>query len=518
VRHWTIWIFAAALVGAAVIRVPRLDRPLDGSEVDYVLAARRGFLTNYFDLGTRPVWAYVEAGLAAAGLAGDGPGQDLDLWRRDSEANDIAAYRHYHPPLFIYSLHAIERLAGYSDATVRLVPLAFSLATIATLYLGCLLLIPVRGAQVGLVAAAILSMLSLHVATAADIGWHVAYTCLASVALFAMAYLVTRPSLHALVAAVVTTTLAFMTLEHAVFLYVTLAIVLLVTDNPWLRVSRSGVSAHRHLLLAAGAGLVTMLVVWPASLVKLSMVKNLGVHAYYARTLDLSPRFYDVYLVLLDRDPVLIGLAAVTTILTVMRRSRLPRALLPFALYPLVMCLIQIGNQNLKPLYFVSLLPSLALLSAVWLVDTASDARPRVRWAGRVGAAAVAVALMFDVQQALRTPRRSNANRELMNRLARVEDMAGANVLTWPAGSHTAQMLHFYLPDTRFVRVIDEPQSVRAAAAAVRRGTFRFVVVDVAADDRAPAVLPALWTNYRPLFDVRADAETDGFEVWQRRE
>jgi 4-amino-4-deoxy-L-arabinose transferase-like glycosyltransferase len=96
-----------------------------------------------------------------------------NLWRRDVEAGDIAAYRHYHPPLFIYLLHAAEQLAGYSDVAVRLVPLAFALATIATAYLGCALLIPVRGAQIGLVAAAILAVLPLHVATAADIGWHV---------------------------------------------------------------------------------------------------------------------------------------------------------------------------------------------------------------------------------------------------------------------------------------------------------------------------------------------------------
>jgi hypothetical protein len=105
--------------------------------------------------------------------------------------------------------------------------------------------------------------------------------------------------------------------------------------------------------VAAGAGILTMLLVWPASLVKLSIIKNMGVHAYYSRTLDLSPRFYDVYLVLLDRYPVMVGLAAITAVVSVVRRSHLPRVLLPFAIYVVGACLLQLGNLNLKPLYFV---------------------------------------------------------------------------------------------------------------------------------------------------------------------
>ncbi len=503
---------------AVLVRLPDLDRRLDGSEVDYVLAARGGFLTNYLDLGSRPVWEYVAAGLAMAGFGAEA-NADSNLWSRDAEAGDIAAYRHYHPPLFIYLLLAAEQLAGYSDVAVRLVPLAFSLATIAVAYLGCALLIPVRGAQIGLVAAAILAALKMHVATAVDIGWHVPYACLATVALFAMGYLATRPSLHALVAAAVATTIAFMTLEHAVFLSVTLVAVLVVTDNPWLRVSRSGVSMHRGLFVAVGACLLTMLVIWPASLLKLSIVKNLGVHAYYSSTLELSPRFYDVYLDLIARYPITIALAAVTAVVSVVRRSHIPRALLPFAIYVLAMSVLQAGNQNLKPLYFVSLLPPLALLSAVWIVDAVSAANPRIRLVARAGtAAASALGLAFIVQATFRALAEPNPNGELINRLAVVDGLVREKVLIWPAGSHAAQMLGFYLPEARFERVIEEPHSVRAAAAALQRGAFRFVVVEVAADEPGTGAPPALRNNYRRLFAIEGNAEIHGFEVWHRRD
>lgn len=516
-RRWTQWTFAVVLALALLIRLPGFHRLLEGSEVDYVRAARRGFLTNYLDLGTRPVSEYVATALVMAGFGGNASDTDPDLWSRDVAANDIAAYRHYHPPLFIYTLYAIERVAGYSDAAVRLIPLAFSLATIATLYLGCALLLPARGHQVGLMAAAILSVLSLHAATSTEIGWHVPYASLATLSLFAMGFLLTRPSMRAFIAAVVLTTLAFMTLEHAVFLYLTLAVLLIMTANPWLSVSRSGFSAHPGLLVAVGAVILTMLVVWPASLLKLSIVKNLGVHAYYSRTLDLSPRFYDVYLVLLDRYPVMVGLAAITAVVSAVRRAHLPRVLLPFVIYVIGMCLLQLGNSNLKPLYFVSLLPPLALLSAVWIVDAMSASGQRIRLVGHAVAAAVAMALVFNVLPTLRSREVATPTDELISRLSQIDELAGARVLTWPAGSHAAQMLSFYLPDTRFDRVIDEPRNVRAARDALRRGTFRFVIVELSASGPKPGEPPALWSNYRPLLEISGRSGAAGFEVWQRR-
>jgi hypothetical protein len=515
--RWTAWAGALVFVVALVVRVPGIQRFLEGSEVDYMLAARRGFLTNYLDVGTRPVAEFVASGLAMAGLGGDDPALDPDLWSKDARAGDIAAYRHYHPPLFIYTLQAAEGLAGYSDAAVRFVPLAFSLLTIVCLYLGCVLLVPERGAPIGLVAAAILSVLSLHVSTSTDIGWHVPYACLATISLFAIGHLVVRRSLRSLAAAAVATTLAFLTLEHAVFLYLTLAVVLVAVDNPWLRVSRSGVSVHRGLFVAAGAILLTMLVVWPAALVKLSVVKNLGVHAYYTRTLELSPRFFDVYLVLFDRYPVMTVLALVTAVVTVVRRAHLPPALMPFAIYVLAVVVLQAGNQNLKPLYFTSLLPGLALLSAVWIVDAASATGVRARLVGKGFAAAVVVAMLFNVQQALWPRERTNPRAALMAQLAQVEGLDGTTVLTWPAGSHVSQMLTFYFPSTRFVRVIDEPAHVREMTDALRKRAFPFVLVEFN-DTRDGGEPPALWSNYRQLFGIPGRSDAEGFELWQRRE
>jgi hypothetical protein len=178
------------------------------------------------------------------------------------------------------------------------------------------------------------------------------------------------------------------------------------------------------------------------------------------------------------------------------------------------MCVLQVGNQNLKPLYFVSLLPSLALLSSVWIVDASAAADRRLRLAGQAFAAAVVIAVIFNVQQTLRSSDRSNTAGELMDRLAQVEALRGASVLTWPAGSHAAQMLGFYLPATRFVRVIDEPRNVFEAREAIRRGVFHFVIVDREAGLARDAP-PALESRYRPFLMIPGESDTDGFEVWR---
>ena len=515
-RRSTVWaLFVAVLIGATLVRLPGRGHLLDGSEVDYVLAARRGFLTNYLDLGSRSIREYMAAGLSMVGLT-EGGG-DTDLWQRDVMASDIAAYRHYHPPVFIYVLHAVERLAGDSEVALRLVPITFAVATVAALFAGCALLIPVRGRQIGLVAAAILSALSLHVSESTVIGWHVPYTCLATLSLFAMGHFMVRPSVWALVAATTASTVAFMTLEHAVFLYLTLLVVLVVTGAPWLHVSRSGWCVHRGVFVAIGAALLTMLVTWPASLIKLSIVKNLGVHAYYSRELELSPRFYDIYLTLVERYPAMMGMAAITAVVSIARRSSLPRAVLPFAIYAAAMCVLQLGNQNLKPLYYVSLLPPLAVLSAVWIVDALGATTVRWRVAGQVATVVVVIALVVDLGRTLTAQGRSHLQAELVDRLARVDGVVGARVLTWPAGSHAAQMLAFYMPDTQFVRVVEEPRAVRTMTDAVGRGVFDFVVVDTASRERGSDVPPGLQMNYRRLFAITDEADLDAFEVWRRR-
>lgn len=181
------------------------------------------------------------------------------------------------------------------------------------------------------------------------------------------------------------------------------------------------------------------------------------------------------------------------------------------------MCLLQLGNSNLKPLYFVSLLPPLALLSAVWIVDAISAGEQRIRLVGHMVAAAVAIALVLTFQQTLRSRGVTPPTDELISRLSVIQGLAGERVLTWPPGSHAAQTLAFYLPETRFVRVIDEPRNVREAQEALRRGAFRFIIVEVVGAGPRAGEPPALWSNYRPLFEILGRSEADGFEVWRRR-
>jgi hypothetical protein len=147
-----------------------------------------------------------------------------------------------------------------------------------------------------------------------------------------------------------------------------------------------------------------------------------------------------------------------------------------------------------------------------------SASKQRVRLVGHAVAAAVAVALVFNVQQTLRSREVATPTEELLiRRLSQIDELAGERVLTWPAGSHAAQTLAFYLPETRFVRVIDEPRNVRAAREALRRGAFRFVIVELSASGPRAGEPPALWSIYRPLFKIPGRSGADGFEIWTRR-
>lgn len=516
VPWWRVAAFVVILASALLFRVRGVDSLLTGSEVDYVRAARRGFLVNYLDRGTRPLAEYLAAARAMAGLSrdGDDADDDPDLWQSDAAAQDIAAYRHYHPPLFIYALNLTERTFGFSEAALRLTPLILACATIATLYLGCALLLPAGGAQIGLVAAAILSALSLHVGTSTDIGWHVPYASVATVALFLMGWLLVRPSVTLLLATAVVTTLAFTVLEHALFLAATFALLLIATDNPWLRISRAGIAVHRALVAALAVSVLTLLVVWPASLLKLSVVKNLGVHAYYSRTLELSPSFYDVYLTLMTRYPVMSALAVFTAVVLALRRYRLQAALLPFVVYPLVMCLLQLGNVNLKPLYFVSALPPLAILAGFCLVRVLEEVDRRGRGLVPLFILVLTCGVAAAAVRSWVAPRRPAPLAALTQNLAGSDALVGERVLTWPPGNHLVQTLGFYLPDTRFYRAANEPDEIRRFQAALQRGVFPFVIVE--RDGVAPVPGEALLRRaYVPFTALDA---VEGFEVWRRRE
>lgn len=515
--RWSLALFALILASALLIRLPGLPRLLEGSEVDYVLAARRGFLTNYLDRGTRPFSEYVTAFLVLAGVtapsATSGGDRDPNLWRLDVDAGDIAAYRHYHPPALMYLLHAVERTFGFSETTVRLVPLLLSCSTIGLLYFGCALLLPAGGYRVGLIAAAILSMLSLHIDTSTDIGWHNPYATLATLALFAIGVLAAYPSKPALIGAAVATTLAFTLLEHALFLYGTLAVMLLARRRGG-QVAPGSLTLRRALLMTAAASAITLLAVWPASLLKLSLLKNLGVHAYYSRTLRLSPSFYDVYLTLLDRYPMMSALAIATTVVLLLRRWPLPRVLLPFAVYVAAMCLLQVSNQNLKPLYFVSMLPPLAVLAAYWIVQALDwmDTRRFGLVSGVIVALACSVSVM-GAQSWLR-PRATPPMTALVRALASDDEIIGARALTLPADSHVAQALSFYLPETHFVRVIDEPGSRRRAAEALRRAVYEFVIVEL--DPAASIHVEASWPAYARQMEVVDAAGRSRYLVLRR--
>jgi hypothetical protein len=502
VRQWAHWAFAVVFVVALLLRLPGLERLLGGSEVDYVRAARRGFLTNYFDLGTRPVSMYVAAALAMGGSTGEQREGDPDLWQDDIEANDIAAYRHYHPPLFIYMLNAVERLFGYTEIGLRLVPLFFSLIAVIAVYFGCVLLIPAQGRLIGVVAASILSLMSLHIGASTNISWHITFTGFATIALFMIGYLRIQPRVAVLVWTAVVITLAFAVLEHAIFLYGTLAAMLVLTDNRWLSISRRGITYHRGLVAAAVAAVLTLLIVWPPSLVKLSLLKNFGVHAYYSRTLELSPRFYDVYIELLEQYPVIVTLAVATACIWSVRRSKLPAALLPFVIYPLGFVVLQLGNVNLKPPYFVSLLPPLAVLLATATVHALSE-RHRQTWGFSLALVALgAAALSADAVMAARQKGTPAAIEALIPRLSDIPALASQPVLTWPPGSHAAQPLSFYLPETNFLRVIDEPDEVRRYSAALRRGVFPYVILDGAQGQMRRRDAEAVQSAYVLLFEV----------------
>jgi hypothetical protein len=153
------------------------------------------------------------------------------------------------------------------------------------------------------------------------------------------------------------------------------------------------------------------------------------------------------------------------------------------------------------------------VLSATAIVQALSE-RHRRTWGLSLALVALgAAALSSDAVMTARRRGTPVAIEGLIRRLSDTSALAGQPVLTWPPGSHTAQTLGFYLPETDFFFVVDEPEQVRHYADAIRRGRFPYVIVQGQVRMRDAE---ALQSAYVLLFEVTGASPGDGYAVWRR--
>jgi hypothetical protein len=331
--------------------------PYSYDEADYMYAAGRGFVANYLDSPAQSIVEFARVGLGRGREAGSRG--FLSEYIRAS--GDMNFYRHWHGPLYTYWLIAISPLDADERLTRQLLGLFFPILGIAIVYGFSIRLfesIPIA------VLAAVMYGWSHAVTRTTELAPHqlFAVCCLAS--LLAAAALLKAGDRRYWYLSVVFAALAFCTLEVC---FVLIIVLLLFA---W----RERAALGLDLQLAARTVLVflsTVLIVHPASLLKLTFIKAYAFMLYLAvfrKGAWGGTTLAGTWLLRLENAPfewLLIACALV--LFFTFRQSptrRYSRALLDFSV---LMILVTLTVLTEDPRYLLPFLPVLAVFAA-WTI------------------------------------------------------------------------------------------------------------------------------------------------------
>jgi hypothetical protein len=364
-NHWTAASLFVLVAAAFILIFGRLisSQCFTFDEADYMYAASKGFLASYLDRPSLTIADFARAGIRSGAHSGESRNLSEYIRRYD----DITLYRHFHGPLYFYLLRASEALLGTDETVARWTSL-FSLVLLAVIvFVGSLFLSTQEGASAGLLGSGFVLLSATSVETARWVSPHSLYAACAVATLFFLAKLVQTNTPRHLYGALFCLGLAFLTVEYAPLLLV----VLLITI--WIRWRYLFCGWPRRQLLifslkCALIPLVLMAVVWPAGIIKLTLVKN---YLFFGYWVMLRPEGFGtdspfhIWAVRIVSSPVewLLLLSLTCYFCYLLFRNRQELYLLPFSLYAALLFLVNLKNRSPSPYYLSSLIPCLGVIS-----------------------------------------------------------------------------------------------------------------------------------------------------------
>ncbi len=384
-RVFAVALALATLVGA-MPRLRGIGDEITYDEAEYAEAARAGVVANAIDSG------------------------------RTFE------FRHEHPPLLAYGISLSLRLFGEREWAVRLPSLLASLLLIPFAGAVTAQLVASRGA--GLFVALLLAASPVH-AVSARVGDHhaIATLCLfAAVALLGRA--IAEGSARLLHWAAVALAFLIATSEFGVVVAGACALVLAFLPNPFASLRAWPPRVERPALAAAGVAVAGAVLLWPAGLFKIDLVRSFyrysfqAVHSYTGKNqmAHSPPTIYLEQYAQIAPAYLVVFLATLALTIVALVRRRAPRALTPIALLALVLTVtmhLQVPAAFRYSLYAATLL----VVLAGWLLDRlARTGRARLTAAAGIALFAAAASLASAARYAPDHPGFDKAARFILAR------------------------------------------------------------------------------------------------------
>jgi len=397
------------------------SEPYGYDEADYMYAASLGFAANWSDARSIAISDFARAGLH--------PASRRSLSERIRTGNDALFYRHFHGPLFHYLLIPMSRL-GWSEHAIRTAMLAIPVASLAAIYFGC-------ESPLAALLAAMLFLSSYSVIGSTELAPHqlFALCSLGCLVLLAKAIATGQPAYW--YGCVIAAALAFCTLEVAIVLILTIAICGWVERRRWQ-------ADGRFVARSVGAFLATVLIVWPAAILRLSFLKAYAVMAYLAWTREFPwgrAGFIDAWRARIFDSPLewMLILVGVTICVATRRRN-----IYPVALFAALMLLATLRVVTLTPRYSLAFVPALDLLAGLALVPSLGPWRRPACFA----VVTLVIAGLYGNAwfQAARQPHNQNPRSAAVLTYIHQNNLENKAVL---APQSDVPTLHYYFPDIR---------------------------------------------------------------------
>ena len=460
--RWTRGTLAGLLVSLVVLLAAvatRIDqrallRPFGTDEADYVRALSLGLRANYLGTNERSGVKFVREVVSeytAKGWA--------HPFQRDWERLDAAGLRHYHPPLGLYPVAALAGAGLRVEQTLRLTPVTLGILT--CLCAGLLASLMTEGRPqplAALIAGLLVASSPYHIAASTELSFHAAFTLLSTLSLVCLVMTSRTGHVGWWYAASAMLGLTILTVPYW-----------LVVMPPYLWVGWSTVrhapGGTRAALSGLAVILATLLAAWPPFLASAGFVKPVLMYGgIILKPLPGGSRSGNWLFELTTTHWLAIGTLATGLIGLVLARSRVPRSLIPAALFCAGFVLVNARVAHMKPLYAADLIAPLAALAAASLVAVGPILQSLV--------AVMALAVSLHVIVSTRAHDKEPTWRSEMQALSRSLDGANVLVTPRPAGA----MVAYYAQGSRVVLDSGDPTDVSALRAAAARGEIDVVL------------------------------------------
>jgi hypothetical protein len=423
-RKQAVFAFLLALFLSLIARNVSSE-PYGYDEADYLYAASLGFAANWSDTPSIPIAGFVRAGLHG--------GSRQALSESIRGGSDVLFHRHFHGPLVEYLLIPLTHL-GLSERGTRMALLAIPALSLAVIYFGCLWLWP--GSNAALLSAA-LFLSSYAVIRSTELAPHQLFALCSLACLVLLAKAIATGRRAYWYGCVIASGLAFCALEVACVLIVTVAICGWVERSRWQ-------ADGKFVAQSVGAFLATVVVVWPAAILRLSFLKSCAVLAYLTllRAAPWGPvGFMDMWRARILNSPLEWALILVGVAMWLQNRRR---NIYPLGLFAALMLTATFRVFTDTPRYSLAFMPALDLLAGLALVPALGPLRRPASFA----VVALAVAGLYGQAWYRVVHQRHNPNPRSAAVLSYIHqnELENKEVLAPQADLPT---LHYYFPGMR---------------------------------------------------------------------